>query len=345
MARPRTLLDLLDNLAPQVRKAFLESFDNIRSDVQLGLMIASLERGDIDGALRFLNIETAYFAPLDQALTLAYTQGGDWTVEGIRRAAKGQGATIVARFDGRNVRAEEYLREQSGRLITGIVADQTESIRSALTQNMIDGVSPRKAALDVVGRINGVTGRREGGLIGLTQAQAQYADNALAQLRSGDPAQMRQYLTRTARDKRFDRTVRAAIEAGKPVSAADSTRITNRYRDILLRKRGEAVARTELLGSLHAAQAEGTQQLIDSGKITADQITEEWDAANDGDTRDTHAAADGQIKRSDGTFLIGGYPMRFPGDASLGAPAEEIVHCRCRVRQSFDFSSLLRRAA
>lgn len=339
MARPRNLINLLDDLAPSVQRAFLQSIQNIQSDAQLNLIITALEQGDVDRALGFLNIGAAYFAPLDRALSDAYQQGGDWALEGVKNIARSQGATVVARFDGRNPRAEEYLRTQSSRLITEVVEDQVESVRAVLTQNMTDGVSPRKAALDVVGRVNRATGRREGGLLGLTSQEAQYADNALAQLTSGDPAKMREYLNRTARDKRFDRTVTAAIRDGKPVSASDATRIANRYRDILLSKRGERIARTELLGALHAAQSEGTQQLIDGGQITADQVTEEWDAANDMDTRDSHANAEGQTKGPDGTFLIGGFRMRYPGDSSLGAPASEVINCRCRVRQSFDFIS------
>lgn len=346
MARPRTLLDLLDQLAPEVQKAFLQSFESIRSDVQLNLMIGALERGDIEGAMRFLNIETAYFAPLDQALMLAYTDGGDWAIQGIRNIAKRQGATIVGRFDARNPRAEEYLRNTSSRLIVEIVADQREGIRAALTANMTEGVSPRKAALDVVGRINRTTGRREGGKIGLTQAQSQYADNALAQLRSGDPVQMKQYLTRAARDRRFDRTVMAAIQSGKPISAADAAKMANRYKDILLRKRGETIARTELLGSLHAAQDEAEQQLIDAGKISRDMIDEEWDAANDKDTRDSHAFMDSQKPDANGIYTTGaGYRMKHPGDTSLGAPAKEIILCRCTKRKSYDFISSLRNAA
>ena len=33
--------------------------------------------------------------------------------------------------------------------------------------------------------------------------------------------------------------------------------------------------------------------------------------------------------------------MMFPGDFSLGAPAEEIINCRCRVIIDLDFISEL----
>ena len=346
MNRKNTILDLLDALAPEVQAAFLRSVQNIQSDVQLQLLIGAYESGDIDGFIRLLNIENAYFAPLDQALSNAYAQGGDWAIDGLKAMASAQGATIVGRFDGRNPRAEAFLRDRSSGLIVEIVADQVASVRTALAANMTAGVNAKTASLDVVGRVNRATGRREGGLLGLTKQQAGYTQNAMAQLRSGDPAQMADYLTRKRRDKRFDATVRKAIKAGKPVSSGDAQRMVNRYTDRLLKLRGETISRTELLGSLHHAQNEGLQQMIDAGRIEADAITRTWDASNDGDTRDSHRAMEGTTPDASGAFTTGdGYRMRYPGDVSLGAPAQEVINCRCRVVQSIDFLMGLRRAA
>lgn len=55
----------------------------------------------------------------------------------------------------------------------------------------------------------------------------------------------------------------------------------------------------------------------------------EWVATNDARTRPTHAAADGQVRVIGQPFEVGGYPMLHPLDGSLGAPASEIVSCRC----------------
>lgn len=54
-----------------------------------------------------------------------------------------------------------------------------------------------------------------------------------------------------------------------------------------------------------------------------------WKSERDSRVRQTHRAADGQVRRLEEPFIVGGYRMMFPQDASLGAPAKEIVHCRC----------------
>lgn len=342
MAKKNTILDLLDDLAPAVREAFLQSVRNIQRDVQLQMLTEAYGRGDIEGFIRLLNLENAYFTPLDRALTDAYAQGGDWATDGLKAMAQSQGATLIGRFDGRNPRAEAFLADRSSTLITNIIADKVADVRNVLTANMAAGVNAKTASLDIVGRMNRVTGRRDGGLLGLTKQQTGYTQNALAQLRSGDPAELSKYLMRTRRDKRFDGLVRKAIKDGKPVTASDAKRMVNRYSDRLLKLRGETIARTELLGSLHHAQNEGMQQMIDAGKIEANAVTRTWDAANDSDTRDSHRALDETQPDSSDVFTTGdGNRMRHPGDASLGAPAEEIINCRCRIVVDIDFLASL----
>lgn len=337
----RTIIGLLDKLAPQVQEAFLLSIRNVQSDVQLRVMVAALERGDVEAAINAIGLGAEYFAPLDRALTEAYTQGGDWAIDEVKAIAKKQGATITGYFAARNPASERFLAEQSSRLIVDIVADQRNMIRDVLTQNMRAGVNAQRASLDLVGRINRATGRRDGGLLGLTRNQALSVRIALAELRSGDPAVMRNYLTRGRRDRRFDGLVKRAIRDGKPVSTADASRVVGRYSDRLLKLRGETIARTELLGSLHHAKNEGYEQVIQRNNIPESAVTRKWRSAKDKDTRDTHRAASGQTRGPNG-YLVGGYVMMFPGDDSQGAPAKEIILCRCDEEVYFNFGYLLR---
>lgn len=334
MAR-KNLLDLLDQLAPSVRDAFIQAIANIRSDAQEAAFIAAYERGDIEAAVRAIGLGAEYYAPLDQALTQASIAGGDWFFDEVKAMAAAQGAVVVGRFDARNPRAETWLRRQSSRLIVEIVEDQREAVRQVVTKNMKDGVNAQRAAVDIVGRAPAKGQPRKGGIVGLTSQQAGYVSNARAEL--SDPEIMGRYFERTRRDKRFDSIVRKAMKAGKPVSLADIERITQRYSDRLLKLRGETIARTELLNGMHSAQHEGVEQLIEKGQIRADQVTRIWDAAEDGDTRESHRAANNTKAGPDGTWLIGGHRMKHPGDRSFGAPAGEIINCRCRVDVDIDF--------
>lgn len=341
MARRETILDLLDRLSPQVAEAFERSIANIQSDARLRVLEDAIRRQDVQALIDALGLEDAYFAPLDRALRNAYEQGGDWAMQQFVTTAAAQGAEVRARFDSRNQRAEEWLRRQSSRLIVEIQEEQRKAVREALDRSIQRGDGPRTAALDLVGRINRATGQREGGIVGLTSQQSAWADNALDELTSGDPAQMSAYLERRARDRRFDRTVARAIREGRPVPMADARRIVARYRQRLLKVRGDTIGRTELLSSLHSAQSEGLQQLVDRGRVAQDAITLEWDAAGDSATRTEHAAADGQRRQKGQPFSVGGYPMQHPGDSSLGAPASMTINCRCRLIPRIDFLSQL----
>ena len=59
-----------------------------------------------------------------------------------------------------------------------------------------------------------------------------------------------------------------------------------------------------------------------------------WITMMDEKVRFDHALAEGQTVDIDGLFLIGGYEMQFPTDASKGAPARETINCRCSCEYS-----------
>ena len=351
MARRETILDLLERLAPDVGKAFEESIRNMRSDVRIGAVesaIAEYMRNPspdrVQRVIGLLNLDDAYFAPLDRALRGAYEQGGDWAIDQLVREARGQGVQISARFNSRNERAERFVRDQSSRLITEVLDDQREAVRAALREGLERGTAPRTAARDIVGRVNRAKAGspREGGILGLHSRDAQAADRALAQLRSGDSADLRAYLNRKRRDRRFDPVVRKALREGTPVPADRARAMVTRYKARLLEKRGEDIARTELMRSLHAAQDEGIHQLVDDGKAQPGAVKRVWDASGDSATRDSHAAMDGQVRGLDEPFVTGaGHRVMYPGDTSLGAPAEEVINERCILRIDVDFTANL----
>lgn len=57
------------------------------------------------------------------------------------------------------------------------------------------------------------------------------------------------------------------------------------------------------------------------------QDDKEWTAILDSATRSTHVKADGQRVKTGDFFIVGGHPMRYPGDRS--APIKEWINCRC----------------
>lgn len=324
--------ELIAKFEPSIRDAFNEAIADITSQAEIGRIAALLDRGDIEGAIRAVNIDPVAFRGLDEAIRQAYIGGGIAATSGLPKLRDIDGARLVIRFDARNPRAESWLTDHSSRSITRIVDDQRDAARRALTEGMARGDNPRKTALDIVGRINTATGRREGGIIGLTSPQERFVANARAELASGDPSQLRAFLERTRRDKRFDRTILKAIRDGKPLDAETVNRIVGRYSDSLLQLRGETVARTEAMASLNASQYEAMRQAIDSGAVSRQDVRRVWVATKDKRTRDTHRALDGESVGIDQPFSNG---LQYPGDPA--GPVSEIVNCRCTMLMRIDF--------
>lgn len=336
----RKINALLDEHGPLIRDAFLASIIDIRSQITLKLLVDRLERGDIAGALDALNLERAAFGRVESAIAQAYNAGGTAMTGNMPTLRDRAGARIVVRFDSRNVRAEEWLRSHSSQLVTRVIEEQRTSIAQALDAGLRAGQNPNRTALDVVGRLNRATGRREGGLLGLTGPQSDFVASARSELTTGDPASLRNYLTRSRRDKRFDRAVMKAINGGKALDAATIDQIVGRYSDLLLQLRGEMLARTETLTSIHAAKHEGFRQGLEKTNYPPEAVTRVWRSAGDSKVRHTHAAMSGQIVNGLETPFVSpsGAMLRYPGDTGLGAGADEMIGCRCDDDYRIDFS-------
>ncbi|HEU5019683.1 MAG TPA: head morphogenesis protein [Pseudolabrys sp.] len=327
---------LLDQYSLTIRQAFLDAIADIRSRITLGLIVERLEKGDIAGAIDAIHLERSAFNKVLDQIAAAFNAGGTAAVEALPILRDPSGHRLVIRFDARNIEAENWLREHSSTLVTRIVDDQREAIRTSMAEGLGQGQNPRSTALNVVGRVNRITGRREGGVIGLSTPQERYVASARQELLSGDPEAMRNYLGRGRRDKRFDKTVEKAISEGRAVPADMVAKITGRYSDRLLELRGEMLARSETMTALNVAKSEAMDQAIASGKIDIATVTDVWHSAGDDRVRHTHRALNGQsVPHGQGFRSPSGAFLRFPGDPE--APTSEIVGCRCWLEHKIDF--------
>jgi hypothetical protein len=350
----RQLEQLAEQLEPAFTRAFLKAIEGITSKAGVQLVADLLEAGRVDDVMLLLGLDEPRFADLAEALRTAYAAGAKAGLSempklrltldpiitgGYKPRAAVPSPVLQASFDLRNAAAEAWLRDNSARLVTGIVSDQRTLIQEALTRGMVAGRNPRQTALDIVGRV-GDTGRRAGGTIGLTSQQAEFVARARADLASGDPARMAKYFARERRDKRLDGIVKRAIAAGKPVSQADIDKIAGRYADRLLALRGEMIARTESITSLNAGREEAYRQQIEAGLLAPENVVGTWSATGDKRTRHSHQQMDGQRRAFGQPFQTpSGALLRYPGDASLGAGAEEIVGCRCHKQYRIDMAA------
>lgn len=332
----RELLELLSaTWETTIRLAWIEAVNSIRSGIVLKRIVERLERGDLPGAIRALNLDESAYSPLSEALRQAYNAGGVATVDQMPALRDPEGYRLVVRFDMRNPEAETWLRDHSSTLITRIHQDQVVAIRESLSAGLERGDNPTRTALNVVGRVNRATGRREGGVIGLTSQQARYVQSATQELLSGDPEALRHYLTRERRDKRFDKTVLKAIAEEKSLPIETVNRITGRYSDGLLKLRGDMIARTETMAALNASQVAAYRQAIGEGKIDAQAVVKVWHSARDDRVRYSHSRLNGQRVGINGRFTSPyGSQLEYPGDPK--APTFETVGCRCWMQVRVD---------
>lgn len=327
---------LIATYEPILRAAFMAAVDDIRSNIVLRRIVERLEKGDISGAIDAMFIEEAAFNPLEEALRQAFNAGGVDTVSNMPALKDPEGHTVVIRWDARNIVAESWLRDHSASLVSGIVADQVESIRTVLTDSLARGDNPTKAAKAIVGPVNRATGTREGGIIGLTAAQARFVQSARDELLSGDPALLRNYLERGRRDKRFDRTVTKALKEQTPLPADFVDRIVNRYSAGLLKLRADTIALNETFDAMAAAKDIVFRQQIDNGNLSADIVTKTWRHTPQEYPRAQHVAMRGQKVRYDQPFVApDGTLIMYPH--APGIPARHKIGCKCICEYSISY--------
>jgi hypothetical protein len=117
---------------------------------------------------------------------------------------------------------------------------------------------------------------------------------------------------------------RALIAAGEAeglgVAAIASNLVT--ASGAISRARAIVISRTETHNAATFASQEAARSL-------EQDLIKVWLAHSGPRTRDTHAAAHEQQRPLDEPYDVGDSQLMRPGDDSLGAPAEEIIQCRC----------------
>jgi hypothetical protein len=310
----KAFLKLLDDTWPGVRSEFVAAMKSVQSQADMKALEAAIARGDVDAAFRALRFDAADLFRTDTAITAAMNAGGNYQMGAFQHATRRApiASRVVQSFGGRNERAERIALDLGSKLVTEVLDDTRVMIAQTIRAGLEAGAGPLRTALDIGGRV--VNGKRQGGLVGLDSRRAGWVQNYRAKL----------------------------LAEGRPQSQID--RMAQQYSNKLLRQRGETIARTETLKALNAGRQEALDQLIENpnNDVQAEDVVRAWDSAGDGKTRPTHVAADLQDPVPQGQpFIVGGYSLMYPGDTSLGAPAEEVINCRCYVDVRIDFFARL----
>jgi hypothetical protein len=335
-----TFEELLGHYEPRVAAAFRDAIDVIKSSVVLQTIVDRLEKGDIAGAVAAVQFEPEAFAALEMTLREAFNVGGINMVQSLPSLVAPDGTRVLFQFGVRNLEAERLIREQSSKLVTNITEDQREALRLAFEAGLSQGRNPTSTALDVIGRVNRITGRREGGTIGLTSRQVEFITRARDRLLSGDLDGMKAYLDLKTRDRRFDRTVAKAIREERPVDAAMVGKIIGRLNDNNLRLRGETIGLEETRTALFSVRDNAIRQQIEAGKITSAEVTKHWLHSASEHPRMQHVEMASRYKAEgvplDQPFVApDGTPLMFPH--APGIPAKHKIGCKCRLEYRINY--------
>lgn len=340
---PKHVEAALSRLEPAMRDAFLEAIQQIKDAVRLAELEAALAAGNIEVAIEALRLEQGFFGPLYEAQRTAYLTGGGLIMAETRVKNPFDGSRYEFSFTARTDRAETWVREQSSHLITSVIEEQKEQTRVVLREAMEVGEHPRNTARAIVGKVNAVTGKREGGLMGLDQPRsgvlkavregmktAEGVRGLVIVPRDGSPP----YVKFKSVNKATANRILAAYARGEAVAAPDRALSEKQLSNKLLKDRGDTIARTETLNSLRSGRHEGFQQLVDSGKVRADQVRIRWQATLDDRVRDSHRHLHDQVVKLGEFFTPApGVMMQYPGDLEHSTDpkglARETIACRC----------------
>ena len=324
---------------PEIQKLFLQVMQDIVDKAILSEMVTAIETNDIEKLFQATGFTPAALSPLIDAMEQIYKDSAETTVAGWPARIRTPTGLVIFRFDARNPKVETDLREKSSALITRLTGEARENVRALLEKGMIAGANPRTTALDIIGRVDPITKRRIGGVIGLTENQANWVENVTRYLQTNDP----RYFKFELRDKRFDSIVKKAMESGTPLSDDNVSRLTTAYKNRALKYRGETVARTETIQSLNRGEFMANRQAIDQGVFTSTQIKKYWSSGHDSHVRTSHKYLDNKYDLKNAISLdqpfvsTSGSKLMFPGDTSLGAGADEIANCRCMTKYAVNF--------
>lgn len=88
--------------------------------------------------------------------------------------------------------------------------------------------------------------------------------------------------------------------------------------------RARVISITEVNGAANAGWMGAALQLE---QLLGTPLSKRWLAADDKATRTTHRQADDQVRLLMEPFIVGGFPLLYPGDKA--GPPQEVINCRC----------------
>jgi hypothetical protein len=307
--------ELLARESARVRRAFRTFLDMMESEPVRRQVRLALERGGVEAAIAVMD---SHIVTMSTVLGSVYQAASVAETASIARKLGATREGVAITFDPGSPRGASLMRDNRLQFVREFSGAQREATRAALTEAMRTGAGTREMA------------RAFRDSIGLTQKQRLAVANYRRLLEAGDA----QALQRVLRDRRFDPSVRRAVEEGEPLGPKRIQTMVDRYRARMIQMRAETIARTETLRMMGLAQREAMDQTLEQVNMPRTRVVRVWRATQDARTRDTHAEMDRQERGLDVPFdSPSGARLMYPGDPA--APAAEVINCRCVVVHEF----------
>jgi len=320
----------LDENEKKIFGAFLKSSSNIKSDVAYHKLVAAIASGDPENVITAMALDSAAFSELRLRFAEIFENGGSIFSGRIIKAQND-----VFRFDIQKFNAQRFMASKDVQ-IQGLVGEQKDIVREILTRSIRSKTSMNEAILQLAGRVDRRTGKRTGGVIGLSERQFQTIERLRDDLTSNDPKRIKRVLSLDLRDPRFDAIIKRSVKDGVPIPAAKINAILNRYQARALRQRAQTIAYTEATTAFNAGQIASAEQAISAGIVDEKLLTKEWQSRGDNLVRGSHIFLNRKKVGFKEKFTsYGGVQIAYPGDPD--APQEEIVNCRCSMKIDLDF--------
>lgn len=328
---------LLEELAPSVEKQFRAAIEDIQSGVVISAVTERLEAGDVSGAMELLNIEEDSFSIFYESLRNAVVLVGALVATDVPRLKNPQGRTVVFRFNPQNNALMNWFDTNTRSLVSTFLNTINQNARNVIASGILSGRSPELMVYDIVGRLNKQTGKRDGSILGMTTPNTDTVMKVQTGLLRGEPEEMKHYLKLKRRDTRYDNLVNKAIAGEYKLTSDDIAIMMTLLKQSYYNLRTEAVVETSLKVVSSTTKDNVYRQSIAKALLTQTDIERVWRSMADEDVRHTHRLLNGQTKDGfDDPFQsTSGALMRFAGDTSYGAGANEISFCRCHTEYRY----------
>lgn len=317
----------LRGLEKTIAAAVKEALEKASFAINQKALIDAINRRDFAEIINLTRINPAVMFPIDEAIRGGFIMGG-----GLVGGDLAAGLAGTYSFNGRHPQAEEWIKQNGGLLIQGIIDESIQSVRAVVEAGIASGRSSSSMAREITGRKVGQ--RRVGGILGLNSDQAEQVARARSIL--SDPATIRQYFIRDREsgqmrpryklsDRRFDRVIKEAIRDGKAITGRRLDQITEGHRSKALGYRGRVIAKDQSFRALAAGRAMGYDQLVENPNV--EKVTVRWQHNLSQNPREDHVAMDGTVIDLGETFQFDDAAMKHPHDPVGGA--EHSIGCRC----------------